>query len=73
VALVVVLPFTLALTVAQDQGASLHLARVIGVAFEACFLWMFWRLGSFFPLTTREHDLLSIEGVVGKDGLVVLL
>lgn len=66
VVLIVVLPFLFAVSVARDQGVSLPLARVLGVILEAGFLWMFWRLGSFFPITAREHDALSIEGVVGE-------
>ena len=65
VLLVIVLPFSFAVAVARDQGIGIQLARVLGVALEAAFLWMFWRLGSFFPITAREHDALSIEGVIG--------
>ena len=63
--LIVVLPFAFAVAVARDLGVHPQLARVLGVALEAAFILFFYRLGSFFPITAREHDALSIEGVVG--------
>jgi hypothetical protein len=66
---VVVLPFAFAFVLATDSGLHARLAKLLGVIAEAGFLYVFWRLGDFFPILRGRHELLSIEGAVARLGL----
>lgn len=68
--LTVVLPVSFVLILANDLGVRPRTARFLAVIAEAVFLWVFWRLGSFFPIVEKgDHDLLSFEGSIGRLGV----
>ena len=55
---------------ATDSGLNSRLANLLGVVAEAAFLYVFWRLGDFFPiLHGGQHDLFSVEGAIGRLGI----
>ena len=67
---VVILPFSFVFVLATDSGLNSRLAKVLGVVAEAAFLYVFWRLGAFFPiLHDGQHDLFSVEGAIGRLGI----
>jgi golgi pH regulator len=70
VVLVVVLPVAFVLLVAGENGLRPRSARFLSVLVEGAFLYLFWWLGSFFPIVEHgQHDVLSFEGSIGRLGV----
>ena len=64
----------LPLTVGRESSLALVNSlegdeKLLGVVAEGAFLYVFWRLGDFSPILQGRHELLSIEGVVGRLGI----
>ena len=54
---------------ATESGAPDRLARLLALIAELAFLYAFWRLGSALPAAQARHELLTIEGAVGRLGI----
>ena len=66
---VIVLPFAFAYVLAIESGIHDRLAKLLGVICESAFLYVFWRLGDALPVSQVRHELLSIEGTIGRLGI----
>ena len=71
VSLAGVLPFFACLLLAADAGLRGWRVRIAtATAGTMLWLWLFWRAGALFPISARgDHDLLSLEGAVGRLGV----
>ena len=69
--LVVILPFSFVFVLATDSGLNSRLAKLMGVLAEGAFLYVFWRLGDFFPILHGggHGELFSVEGAIGRLGI----
>lgn len=67
----VLLPFAFAFVLASDIGLQSRLAKLLAIAAQGGFLWMFWRFGGFFPITSgADASAVSLEGAIGRLGVI---
>ena len=71
VLLAIVLPYLLLHLLVEGQGLRAWGSHLVASILAGVWLWTFWAAGSLFPVVSAgDHDFLSLEGAIGRLGVV---